>query len=154
MLTRCNRNIAQTEICLHNTFPLNRIFTGEMKNKRKSENWYRLQGTDKIFVGLGICRKMLNSFSVLQSIFSRAWITRVQGPEEFIQCEEADTEGIAFSLGPCVRALSASPPPGLQLPALKGSTDRVPQTAMKRAVRSWGLASFASEMHLTPVVSP
>lgn len=86
MLSHYNRNIAQTEICLHNTFPLNRIFTGEMKNKKKSGNCYRLQGTDRIFASLGRCRKILNSFSVLQSTSSRAWITRVQGPEEFIQC--------------------------------------------------------------------
>lgn len=35
MLSWYNRNITQTEICLHNTFYLNRIFTREMKKKKK-----------------------------------------------------------------------------------------------------------------------
>lgn len=35
MLSWYNRNITQTEICLHNTLHLNRIFTGEIKKKKK-----------------------------------------------------------------------------------------------------------------------
>lgn len=35
MLSCYKRNISQTEICLHNTLYLNRIFTGEMKKIKK-----------------------------------------------------------------------------------------------------------------------
>lgn len=36
MLSWYNRNITQTEICLHNTLYLNRIFTGEKKKRQKT----------------------------------------------------------------------------------------------------------------------
>lgn len=60
MLSWYNRNITQTEICLHNTFYLNRIFTREMKKKKKSEKLLSLAMPGLNFAVLCTRREMFN----------------------------------------------------------------------------------------------
>lgn len=153
MLSWYNRNITQTEICLHNTFYLNRIFTREMKKKKSQKNCYHLQCLDWILpfcVHVGRCStSFLFCRAFLQGLDSKG--TRSLRSHPIL--EDGHRGHHLFPLSLCQNP-SATLPPGIQLPVLKARADRAPQAAVRRGVRSRGLAPLASELHLTQAIGP
>lgn len=82
MLSWYNRNITQTEICLHNTLYLNRIFTAEKKKGRKLLS-LAMHGLNFLLfcADVGKC----SAGFVYQNISSRTCRARVQGPQAMLQ---------------------------------------------------------------------
>lgn len=92
MLSWYNRNITQTEICLHNTLHLNRIFTGEIKKKKRQKTAITCSAWIEFFAVLCKCREMLSWLCLAEHFFKGL---QSKGPRSLRHAPtlEGDAEG-------------------------------------------------------------